>query len=375
MRIALVHDWLTGMRGGEKVLRLLCGLLPQADLLTLIHVPGSTSPDIESLPIRTSFLSDLPGVGGYYRKLLPLMPFAAESLPADEYDLLISCSHCAAKGVKKHPDALHVSYCFTPMRYVWAQADQYRRKAGLSGAALRALNGYLRAWDLRSARHVDLYLANSCNVADRIGRAYGRDAKVVYSPIDADFYTPSNQSREDFFLMVTALSPYKRVDLAMEAFRQLGRPLRIIGSGPLLKRFRREAPSNVEVMGWQSDEVVRDHYRRCKALIFPGEEDFGLVPLEAMACGSPVIALGRGGALETVIDVNSQDREPTGLLFEHPSADSLVNAVNQFENVEDRIQPAECQRWASNFSQERFVSEFKQHVGSFLQAEGRAIPW
>ena len=379
MRIAIVHDWLTGMRGGEKVLSLLCQLMPQADLFTLFRVPGSCDDTIERMRIRTSFLNDLPLVSRYYRYLLPLMPLAIEQMNVSSYDLIVSCSHCVAKGVIRSGRAAHICYCFTPMRYIWAQQNSYSARMGLSGLALKLTGGYLRAWDRRSASHVDRFLANSLNVSKRIRRTYGRSADVVYSPIDTSFLTPSQQEREDFYLMVTALAPYKRVDQAVEAFAKMGLPLRIIGDGQMLKDLRRSAPQNVEIMGWQGDDVVRDHYRRCKALIFPGEEDFGMVPLEAMACGAPVIAYGAGGALETVLDVDDDKNDktcgPTGVLYRPQTVDGLIWGVRRFEQIHDRFQPQQLRQWAKRFSYEKFLAGFKRSTEQVLQQKGLPCPW
>ena len=376
MRIALVHDWLTGMRGGEKVISALCRLLPEADLLTLVHVRGACDRWIERMRIITSFLNDLPGVKRYYRYLLPAMPLAIERLNAGDYDLIVSSSHCVAKGIVRSPNAAHVCYCYTPMRYAWDQAQAYQRNMGLAGLALRALRGYLRAWDLRSAAHVDFFLADSRNVARRIWRTYRRTAEVVYPPIDTGFFTPSDEAREPFYLMVTALAPYKRVDQAIAAFAKLSRPLRIIGSGQEMKKLRRTCPANVTLMGWQCDEVVREHYRRCRALVFPGEEDFGMVPLEAMACGAPVIAYGAGGALETVLDVRQQTAVgPTGLLYRQQTVDALVSAVTRFEQFEDRFERRRLVAWAKCFSEENFFERFKRAVRPLLRVKGVSEPW
>jgi glycosyltransferase involved in cell wall biosynthesis len=376
MRVAIVHDWLTGMRGGEKVLSLICSLVPQADLLTLIHAPGACDPRIERMHIRTSFLNDLPGVRGYYRYLLPIMPLAIEQMNAEKYDLVISCSHCVAKGIIRRPEAAHICYCFTPMRYVWSQGKTYQDGMRLSGLALRIAKRYLRAWDRRSAQHVDRFLANSRNVAQRIRRSYERESEVIYSPVDTSFFCPSHEQREDYYLMVTALNPYKRVDQAVAAFAQLDRPLRIIGSGPLLEGLRRSAPPNVRFMGWQGDEVVRQHYRRSRALIFPGEEDFGLVPLEAMACGTPAIAYGAGGALETVLDVDQESTcPPTGIHYSPQTVDALVSAVKRLERLEAKFDRTRLSEWARRFAPEEFLGKFRRAVRALLREKGLPDLW
>ncbi|MCD6364396.1 MAG: glycosyltransferase [Planctomycetes bacterium] len=376
MRVAIVHDWLTGMRGGEKVLSLLCELMPQADILTLLHVPGSCDDRIEGMRIVTSFLDDLPGVRHYYRYLLGLMPTAIESIDATRYDLIVSNSHCVAKGIIRSPHSVHLCYCHTPMRYVWSQSLAYERAMSLSGPALRCARRYLRAWDLRSAAHVDMFVANSANVAGRIRQTYRRTSRVVYPPVDTKFFTPGKIAREDFYLMVTALVPYKRVEQAIAAFAELQRPLRIIGSGPMLAHLRRGCPPNVTLTGYQSDRVVREHYRRCRALIFPGEEDFGLVPLEAMACGAPVIAYGAGGVKETVVDVDAvHSAEPTGLLYNPQSAEALADAVLKFERLSGRFHPRPLAERASLFSKERFLAEFRRAVESTLQSKGLPGIW
>ena len=375
MRVALVHDWLTGMRGGEKVLSHLCRLFPRADLFTLLHTPGACDESIERMRIITSCLNDLPWVERYYRCLLPLMPLAAESLDLAGYNLVVSSSHCVAKGVIRDTGSVHVCYCHTPMRYIWCQSDSYRRAMGMAGLALRALRGYLRAWDLRSAGHVDRFIANSVNVARRIARTYGRSAEVLHPPIDTDFFSRGQESREDFYLMVTAPAPYKRVDQAVSAFSRLNRRLIIIGCGQRMARLKDAATENVSFLGWQSDEVVRDHYRRCRALIFPGEEDFGMVPVEAMACGAPVIAYGAGGALESVLDVGGSAEGPTGLLYAPQTPEALEAAVMRFERIEGRFEPSRLSQWARRFGPERFLEGFKRVVGPLLQRRGLAWPW
>jgi glycosyltransferase involved in cell wall biosynthesis len=364
------------MRGGEKVLAQIATMLPGSDLYTLIHVPGSCDPVIESLPIRTSWLSDLPGVGRYYRCLLGLMPWTIELFDLREYDLIVSCSHCVSKGIRRRGRALHACYCFTPMRYAWDQADAYAAAMGPAGRALRLAGPWLRSWDRRSADRVDLFLANSRNVAERIGRIYGRRARVLHSPIDTEFFTPAPVEREDFYLMVGALAPYKRTDQAIEAFAGSGRELRIIGTGQEYARLRRRAPSNVRMLGWRSDEEVRDHFRRARALLFPGEEDFGMVPLEAMACGCPVIAYGAGGALETVVPWGGADLSaPTGLLYTPQTVEALRAAVDRMEHLAGRFDTGVLATWAGQFGPAAFAEGFRQALQSHPRGAELSLPW
>ncbi len=307
--IVLVHDWLTGMRGGEKVLELLCETYPSADLITLFHVPGSVSPVIERLRPRTSVLQKLPGARRFYRYCLPLFPTAIEQFDLDQYDLVISTSHCAAKAVVKTGRARHLCYCFTPMRYAWDQFDAYfgeGRVGALKNRALKPMLDALARWDAATAGRVDHYVAISQHVASRIRRYYNRDADVIYPPVDTGFFVPDDTvARENSLLIVSALVPYKRIDVAIEASHLSNMPLRIVGNGPergALMDLATRAGANVQFLGSLPDEAVRDEYRRAAAVLLPGEEDFGIVPVEAQACRTPVVALGRGGALETVID-------------------------------------------------------------------------
>jgi glycosyltransferase involved in cell wall biosynthesis len=352
-RVAIVHDWLTGMRGGERVLEHLLDLFPEAELFTLLHVPRSVSPRIEARPIHTSFVNKLPGIRRWYRYYLPLFPRAVEALDIRGFDLVLSVSHCVAKGVRV-VDGRHVSYCLTPMRYAWDLYDDYfgsGRVGPLMRVALPPVLERLRRWDAQSCERVDRFVTISKHVQGKIDRFYRRSAGVVYPPIDTRRFR-WDRAREDFYLVVSALVPYKRVDRAIEAFRSTGRRLVVVGKGPDLERLRRTAPHNVTFLGWRPDEEVADLMERCRALVFPGEEDFGLVPLEAQAAGAPVIALSSGGALETVISTSDGNghghHDPTGVFFERPDSAALQDAIIRFEG--ETFDPQAARRNAERFS-------------------------
>ena len=371
-RVALVHDWLTGMRGGEKCLEVFCREWPDADLFTLVHTPGRLAPAIERMTIRTSFLQRFPGVDRYYRFLLPLMPAAIASFRLTGYDLVVSSSHCVAKGVRPPRNVPHVCYCHTPMRYIWHMRGAYfPRTGGLNGRVLGLVLRALQRWDRKTAERVTHFIANSRTVQRRIADCYGRASVVIYPPVDTDFYTPARVRREDYYLVVSAFAPYKRLDLAIAACQRLNRHLLIIGTGQEEKKLRALAGPLVHFAGWQPNEVIRDHLRRCRALIFPGEEDFGIVPVEANACGTPVIALGRGGATETIIPPGGP-AEPTGIWFGEQTVESLVEAITAFEARRDDFAPAACQRQAHRFNRHRFADEIRAYVRQVLA--GRRAP-
>jgi glycosyltransferase involved in cell wall biosynthesis len=352
VKVALVHDWLTGMRGGERCLEVFCELFPQADVYTLLHIPGTVSPIIERHSIHTSFLQRLPAIQTAYRYYLPLFPRAIESFQLPTYDLILSSSHCVAKGIRPPAGVRHLCYIHSPMRYVWDQFENYAR-GGRSGLVARvgigACRSRLQAWDVASANRVDRFIANSRYIAEKVKRYYGRSASVLHPPVDWGAFQVAEKS-EDFYLMVTAFAPYKRVDLAIQACHVMKRHLKIIGKGQEELRLRKLAGPTVEFLGWQPDDVVRDHYKRCRGLLFPGEEDFGIVPLEVMASGRPVIAYGKGGVLETVVPLNSPTTEAagislahnemssvktptqTGVFFYEQSVDALVEAIELFES-------------------------------------------
>jgi glycosyltransferase involved in cell wall biosynthesis len=347
----LVHDWLTGMRGGEKALEVLCELLPEADLLTLLHVPGRVSQTIARHHIRTSLVQRLPLADRLYRQYLPLFPFAIEQFDLDDADFVVSSSHCAAKSVVPRPGARHLCYCYTPMRYAWDQFDHYfgRERLGPASALARPVLARLARWDRRTAGRVDRYVAISHYVAGRIARYYNRQADVVYPPVDTEFYQPDGRVQEGYLLIVSALVPYKRIDLAIDAARLAGLPLRIVGEGPERARLASRADdAPVTFLGYQTDEEIRELYRGALATVLPGEEDFGIVPVESQACGRPVVALARGGARETVRD------GVTGILVDEASPEAFAAA---FTSLSSRWYNQDViRRHAEQFSRSRFAS-------------------
>jgi glycosyltransferase involved in cell wall biosynthesis len=367
-RVVLVHDWLTGMRGGEKCLEVLCRRWPTAPLFTLLHRPGSVTSAIEARSPRTSFLQYLPRVERYYRYLLPLMPAAVESWRLPRCELVVSLSHCVAKAVRPPRAVPHICYCFTPMRYAWHMRDAYLvgRGSGLKTRATEQILGLLREWDRRSAERVTHFVAISQTVRQRIAECYDRPSTVIYPPVDTDFYHPEPLAREDYYLAVSAFAPYKRLDLAIRACEKLGRLLVVIGSGQDEARLRTLAGPTVRFLGWQPDAVIRGHLQRCRALLFPGEEDFGIVPVEAMACGAPVVAYGRGGACETVVPPGGR-REPTGVWFEEQTVESLADAMLRLEATLQDFAPNAARRQAQRFNGRRFAEEIFAYLEGVLR--------
>lgn len=364
--IVLVHDWLTGMRGGEKCLESACRRWPSAKLFTAFHKKGSVSKTIESLRPQASSWNRFPGVSRYYRYLLPAFPFVANwRIP--RCDLVLSFSHCLAKAAPVPKGVPHVCYCFTPMRYAWHMRDSYfptGRFGRLKSSMIDRLLSQLRDWDRRTADGVTHFVAISRTVRDRIQECYGRSSTIIYPPVDTDFYTPSFEPRDDFFLIVSAFAPYKRFDLAIEACNRLGKKLIVIGTGQDEKKLKAMAGPTVQFLGWQSETSIRDHFRRAKALLFPAEEDFGIVPVEAQACGCPVIAFGKGGASETVRSLTSS--EPTGVLFEEQSVDAIIDAMARFERNSDRFDPRAARKQALPFNAQRYERELFDYVDGVL---------
>lgn len=361
MRVALVQDWLTGMRGGEKCLEVLCEMFPEAPVFTLVYRRESVSSIINAHEVRTSFIQKIPGGLRHYRRCLPLFPAAVERFDLRGFDLVISSSHCAAKGVVVHPGTRHLCYCHTPMRYVWNAYEEYfggARSRTATGLAMALLAPWLRSWDVITSGRVDHFVANSRTVASRIERYYGRDASVVHPWVDTETFLPSEPDAEGPYLMVTALVPYKRADVAIRACALAGRELVVVGEGPERAALERIAGPKVRFTGWlEADRLVRQ-YQSCRALLFPGEEDFGIVPLEAMACGRPVVALGRGGATETVLDGE------TGIFFGAPEPQCMADAILR---LEARHWDAErIRRRALEFSRDHYRRGMEKEIGRLL---------
>jgi glycosyltransferase involved in cell wall biosynthesis len=368
LRIALVHYWLVQRRGGERVFEVLAEMFPQADIFTLVLDRESLSPVLQSRRIMSSFLQKVPGAARHYQKLLPLFPLALEQFKLDDYDLILSSESGPAKGVLTRPHTCHICYCHTPLRYVWDMYHHYRTAApgGALGRALYALvANYVRQWDYAAAARVDYFVASSRNGAARVRKYYRREAEVIYPPVEVGSFSVAHD-HDDFYLVVSPLVLYKRVGLAIAACNLMKRRLVVIGEGEESKALQNEAGPTITFLGYQPDEIVRDHYRRCRAFLFPGEEDIGLTPIEAQASGRPVIAYGCGGALETVegffVGEPPRPETATGVFFGQQSVESLVEAMQVFETVESRFSPVFIRAHAQRFD----VSRFKKGMAEFV---------
>ncbi len=353
------------MRGGEKCLEVFCELFPDADLYALLYVKGSVLPIIEKHPIKTSFIQYLPYSKRYYRYYLPFFPKAIETFDLGAYDLVFSSSHCVAKGVKTSPKTCHISYIHTPMRYIWDQYEAYfgnGRSGWMAHKGMDLMKPFLQRWDVASSRGIHVLIAASHHVADRVRRRYGRDAYVIHPPVDLHAF-PISQKDNGFYLIVTALAAYKRVDLAIEAFNRLKWPLKIVGAGPEEKRLRQISGPTVEFLGWKTGKNLQEAYAACRAVILPGEEDFGIVPLEAMASGKPVIAYGKGGVLETVVPLkNCGTGYSTGVFFYEQSAESLIEAVRYFEVHREQFDPVQIHEHVKLFDRQNFKEKMYQYI-------------
>ena len=361
MRVAIVHYWLVGMRGGEKVVEALCKLFPQADIFTHVYVPEAVSAVISAQCVQTSFIAKLPRATKAYKSYLPLMPMALEQLDLRGYDLIISSESGPSKGIIPPSGALHICYCHSPMRYIWNMFHDYRERSGfLTRLLMPPASHYLRTWDAISATRVHEFVANSRTVSRRVRTYYRRDSVVVHPPVDVESFERLDPSEiGDYYLVVGELVPYKRPDLAVEAFNRSGKKLVVIGGGEMLPRIRALAGPNITVLGSQPFERLRHHYSRCRALIFPGEEDFGIVPVEAMASGRPVIAFRKGGATETVID------GVTGVMFDEQTVDALLDACERCEQIS--FDPEALVEHCRKFSSDRFISSMRTLIDDSME--------
>jgi len=360
MNMCIIHDWLTTYGGSELVLKSLLEIWPETPVYTLVYDENGNCRDIiQSTEVRGSFINNLPFAKRKHRAYLPLMPMAIEQFDLSAYDLVLSDSHAIAKGVITGPDQLHISYIHTPVRYAWDLQHQYLKHAhlerGLRGFLAKALLHYIRLWDMRTVSGVDHYIANSKYIAQRIWKLYKREAKVIHPPVEIDRFEVQ-EVKEDFYLTISRLVPYKKVDVMVEAFKDMpDRRLVVIGDGPELKSLKKMASENITFLGFQSDQAVEDHLQRARAFVYTAEEDFGIVPVEAQACGTPVIAYGKGGALETVIEGE------TGLFYREQTPEALIQAVETFENQGEWDSQA-IRRHAEGFSKERFKGEIRSFV-------------
>ena len=372
MKIAIVHDWLVTYAGAERVLAALCETWPEADLFAVIDfLCDEDRARLGGKRATTTFIQQLPKARSAYQKYLPLMPLAIEQLDMSAYDLVISSSHAVAKGVLTGPNQLHISYVHSPIRYAWDLQHQYLHEAsldrGVKAKLARMLLHYMRMWDQRTASGVDEFIANSHFIAKRINKSYRRQSTVIYPPVDTSRFT-LHEAKEDFYLTASRMVPYKKIPLIVEAFAAMpDKRLVVIGTGPEMERVREVASANVTLMGYQSDEVLRQYMQRARAFVFAAEEDFGIAPIEAQACGTPVIAFARGGVLETIRGLEHE--KPTGVFYPEQSVDSIVSAVRTFETHCQRISASNCRSNAERFGGERF----KQEIKAFVEARIREV--
>ena len=372
MKIAIVHEWFDSYAGSEKVLEQMLKVYPKADLFAVVDfLPQDERGFIQNKKVITTFIQGLPKAKNKFRKYLPLMPLAIEQLDLRKYDLVISNSHCVAKGVITGPNQLHISYVHSPIRYAWDLQQQYLEEAnlqyGLEGWIAKIILHYMRLWDNRTANNVDYFISNSKYIAKRIQKCYRRTAEVIYPPVAVHDFTLCLQ-KEDYYLTASRMVPYKKIDLIVEAFSKMpDKKLVVIGDGPQFDKVKSKAKNfeNIVLLGYQPFEVLKEKMQKAKAFVFAAEEDFGIVPVEAQACGTPVIAYGKGGALETVINYDKEN--PTGIFFKEQTADSIVNAVKIFEKNITLFKPENCRKNAERFSEARFRNEFKQFMDNKIE--------
>lgn len=373
MKIAVVCDWLVTYAGAEKVLEQILNIYPEADLFALVDFLDEDKRDfIKHKKVTTSFIQYLPKAKTKYRSYLPLMPLAIEQLDLSKYDLIISSSHCVAKGIMTGPNQVHISYVHSPIRYAWDLQHQYLREAGLTkgikGWLAKIILHYMRIWDTRTSNGVDYFIANSKFIAKRIWKCYRREADVIYPPVDVEAFEYCDQ-KEDFYLTASRMVPYKKMDLIVEAFTQMpDKKLIVIGTGPDFDKIQKIAQShdNIKLMGYQPFNVLKEHMQKAKAFVFAAEEDFGITPVEAQACGTPVIAYGKGGALETIRGLEIKDN-PTGVFFYKQDEENLIKAISYFEKNLEKIQIEDCRKNALNFSINKFRIQMNKYINILFE--------
>jgi glycosyltransferase involved in cell wall biosynthesis len=364
-KVAIIHDWLVTYAGAEKVLEQLLNLYPDADLFSTVDFLEDTDREfIKHKKVNTTFIQNLPLAKKKYRTYLPFMPIAIEQLDLSGYDLIISSSHAVAKGIITSPNQIHVCYIHSPIRYAWDLQHQYLKEAnllkGLKSLFARSVLHYMRMWDVRTSNGVDYFIANSQYIAKRVKKVYNRDAEVIYPPVEVEKF-PLEDSKKEFYLTASRFVPYKKIDIIVEAFNKMpDKELIVIGDGPDFNKIKNLARDNVKLLGYQSFEKLQYYMRYAKAFVFAAEEDFGIVPVEAQACGTPVIAYGKGGALETVKDPDSYEA-PTGVFFRDQTSESIIGAVKRFEQ-DERIMPKACRENALRFSVDQFKEQFTDFI-------------
>jgi len=365
MKIAIVHEWFDTYAGSEKVLEQILNVYPEADLYSVVDfLPDGKRGFIKEKNVTTTFIQNLPKAKNKFRKYLPLMPLAVEQLDLTAYDVVISNSHCVAKGIITGPNQLHISYVHSPMRYAWDLQHQYLKEAnlekGFKGWIAKVILHYMRLWDFRTSHNVDCFICNSNYISKRINKCYRRESTVIYPPVAVNDFTLCTE-KEDYYLTASRMVPYKKIDLIVEAFSKMpDKKLLVIGDGSEMPKIKAKAKSNVTLLGYQPFEILKEKMQKAKAFVFAAEEDFGIVPVEAQACGTPVIAFGKGGSLETVRGLDKE--KPTGVFFKEQTVESLIDAVKKFEDIQATFKPESCRHHAEYFSEERFRKEFQAFV-------------
>lgn len=365
MKIAIVHDWFVTYAGSEKVVEQMLEVYPDADLFSLVDfIDSDKRRFIKNKPVKTTFIQKMPMAAKKYRNYLPLMPLAIEQLDLSEYDVIISSSHAVAKGVLTGPNQLHISYVHSPIRYAWDLQHQYLKEAnltkGLKAWFVKWTLHNIRNWDYRTANGVDVFLSNSNFIGKRIWKVYRRESKTLYPPVDVSSFT-LKEEKQDYYVTASRMVPYKKIDLIVEAFSKMpDKKLVVIGTGPDFEKIKSKCTPNIELLGYQPFNVLKEYMQNAKAFVFAAEEDFGITPVEAQACGTPVIAFGKGGALETVIDINSEN--PTGVFFKKQNTEDIIEAVKIFESNHEKFIPQNCRNNAMEFSNEVFKNSFKELI-------------